>query len=96
MQASLFDNFDVCKNRSRGSVTSAMANEAVAPTKEEMRQRIFKFGKTCPDFTIKDVCAHFDKTPNAVSGRIFEMFEDGDIRKTGEIRQRCQVYEVVQ
>ena len=66
---------DVCAGRHGGNPESVAAFERVAPTLNETRAAILEFARSrkTAGVTVHDVCKHFGKTPNEVSGRLTEL-----------------------
>ena len=76
-------------------MTSKEAADLVNRRLAARQQRVLEFIQKHGTATCKEVARAFDVDMNAVSGRFTELHDKhGKIVKTGEVRDRCAVYEV--
>ena len=87
-----FNFEDICSNRHKGSATSTAANKRANRNKPQYRYLCLDFIRRNGTATLEDLCAHFEKTPNTLSGRISELKAANLIEPTGDVRRGFQVY----
>lgn len=66
---------DITLNRHGGNAESNAAHQKIALSKENSRRKVYEYALSCGDrgVTTDEVAAHFDTTPNAISGRLTEL-----------------------
>lgn len=89
-----FDFADITSNRHKGSVTSVAANKRAAKGKIAWRFLCIDYIRRNGTATLEELCAHFGKTPNQLSGRCTELKALKLIEPTGQTRNGFQVYRV--
>jgi hypothetical protein len=83
---------DITANRHKNNPESIDANKRIEPTKADWRKRIALYMNCVGgDWTLKELCRAFDKSPNEISGRLSEMKASGILEPTGERREGCAV-----
>ena len=83
---------DVTANKHRNSPTSIRANNKISKSKAAWQFMCIEYIRRSGTATLKELCAHYNKTPNQISGRLSELRFAGRIEKTGETRESCAVY----
>ena len=83
---------DVSARKHQGSPTSVAANAKASKSKTAWRYLCFDYIKRHGPATLEEICDHFGKTPNQLSGRLSALRFDGKIEKTGEVRNGFAVY----
>lgn len=82
---------DICSNKHRGASTSVAANKRADRGKPQWRYLCLDYIRRNGTATSAEICKHFDKTPNALSGRLSELKAAKLIEETGETRNGCAV-----
>lgn len=85
--------FDICQNRHKNNPQSVEVNKTI--DKAAWRQKICAYAETVKDFTLNEMCRHFGKEKNCLSGRLSEMKMAGLLEDTGNTRERCAVLRLV-
>lgn len=85
--------FDVCERKHGGVETSVAAN--LRTNKAAGQKMILDYLKSHKDGTLREVCKANGKAPNEISGRFTDLKIAKAIRRTGERRDGCYVWELV-
>lgn len=93
-QQASFEFADICSNRHKGSATSTAANKRANRNKPQYRYLCLDFIRRNGTATLEDLCKHFDKTPNTLSGRLSELKAANLIESVG-VRNGFQIYRAV-
>lgn len=88
---------DICANRHRGNSASVAANERIAPSKLEIRRRIYQWflEKAADGATGKDVTRCMGLAYTTASARLSELKADGWLVDTGKRREGAAVLRAV-
>jgi hypothetical protein len=91
MQQPSLDFADICSRKHHNNQNSVAANKRADRGKPQWRYLCLDYIRRSGTATSAEICAHYGKTPNALSGRLSELKAAKLIEETGETRQGCAV-----
>jgi hypothetical protein len=85
-------DYDICERKHGGNANSIEANKKVSPHKKAWRFLVLDFIKQRGTATLEDICQHYGKEKNTLSGRVSDLKKFKLIEEAGTDERGFSIY----